>query len=355
MAKTTGPSAPTKPTNHESAFIKMNAQLILQTGKVFEVASKATPEEKTQIKNAWKKALEGSNYWTAIKNHFGMAVIHNAGFDGRLFEAIYDGSYAKLVGHYAEAMRDLSRLIEFRVDTFAPFVASGLVDAFYEKNSKKTNVPSGDLLATMEQTELTSNPDVKTLEHWIETSAQRSQDRRERANKTQVAIAKALADGEGSGEVEPDPRVELQSKLEAAKARKATAVESEEFAAATVAKNEIAQLETELAALDAEPPSEPEPTPSAEVPAIAPVAVAPVVVMPEVIPAAATVVPAQPVNGKVVVATAQPADTSADNTPSFPTRVKASKLSPKAKEGLIAAFAAGDAGAESRFKTLLTM
>lgn len=262
MAKTQqGQPAAQKPAvaEHESAFLKSNAALINETARVYGLADKATHKDRAKVREDWKAVLKDGDGWRIIKNHFGICVILH-GFEGRLFEAIYDSHLAKQTGRFAEAMRNVTRLVDFRVDKFAPFVAEQLVDAFYAKfGSGRTAVPAGNLLAAMQQTELTWNPDVQTLEYWIESSARRSSNRAEHDRKVHEQIAVSTSEGEEVGqpdEPKPDPRVELTSKLEAAQARKAQAVESEDFVAAKAAKDEIAQLESELAVLD-QPESEP--------------------------------------------------------------------------------------------------
>ncbi|MBI2669844.1 MAG: hypothetical protein HYX20_01715 [Candidatus Yanofskybacteria bacterium] len=372
MAKTQqGQPAAQKPaTEHESAFLKSNAVLINETAKIYGLADKATPEDKAKVREGWKAALKDGDGWRIIKNHFGMCVILH-GFEGRLFEAIYDSHLAKQTGRFAEAMRNVARLVDFRVDKFAPFVAEQLVDAFYEKfgNSSRTSA-AGDLLAAMQQTELSWNPDVQTLEYWVESSARRSANRTERSAKTQTAITEALNEGEGVGgvgselteptepEPKPEPRVELTSKLEAARARKVKAVESEDFAAAKAAKDEIVQLESELATLD-------QPKMEAIFPTTAP-AYAPVPV--------AAVPATTPTPASAPTVTAQPAPASTGNgEATFLTAIEAfkkevrdtkpsAKLSKELKAGFLNTadkfFAEGNvSGLEpmrSRFRSLLT-
>lgn len=355
MAKTQGQPAAQKPATaeHESTFLKRNAALINETARIYGLADKATPEDKAKVREDWKTALKDGDDWRIIKNHFGMCVILH-GFEGRLFEAIYNSHLAKETGRFAEAMRNVARLVDFRVDKFAPFVAENLINAFYDKfGSGGTAVPAaGNLLAAMQQTELTWNHDAQTLERWVESSARRSANRAERSAMTQNAIVEALLnEDEGVGseaEPEPDPRVELTSKLEAARVRKTQAVESEDFTAAKAAKDEIVKLEIELAVLNL-----PE---TATIETLVPVEVVTKTIVPVTAPAPTPVATAQVTTPATPTptATAQPTPVAAPaSTLNFPTRVESSKLSHKTKENLITAYAAGDPDAEKRFNTLL--
>ena len=204
MTTTKGQPAAQKPAaDHESAFLKTNAALINETARVYGLGNKATPEEWGKVREAWKASLKDSDDWRVIKNHLGMCVI-NHGFTGRLFEAIYDPNFARVTGKNAEALGRLAHRLDFRVDKFMPYVAERLLDVFYDMRGGDTANETNDLLAAMQQVEKTSDPDVQTLEIWVESSARRRENRAERSAKTQAAIV-ALADDEGTDEVQPDP------------------------------------------------------------------------------------------------------------------------------------------------------
>ena len=337
-----GQPAAQKPADHESDFLKKNAALINDTARVYGLASKATPEDWGKIREAWKTSLKDGDDWRVVKNHFGMCIV-NHGFTSRLFEAIYDTHFARVTGKNAEAMGRLAHRLEFRIDKFTPFVAEKLLDVFYDTKGGGTANETNDLLAAMQQVEKTSDPDVQTLEIWVESSARRRENRAERSAKTQAAIV-ALADDEGTGEIEPapepqpDPRVELQSKLEAAleaaQGRKAQAVAADNDEELTAAVVEIKSLKAELAALDrvdktalaidAELATPPTPVP-------APIAAAPAASAP----------------------IAAPPEPMAHGNSDFLVALKSSKLSGKTKDILVARFASGDeTGAAQAFAKL---
>lgn len=350
MKSTQGQPAPTKPAEHESAFLKKNVTLINETARIFCISNNATVEERAGIRESWKKALETGHDWTMIKNRFGLTIINFAGFDGRLFEAIYDARLAKQIGRYAEAMKRVANLVDFRVNEFSPFEAADLVGIYYEKFSGDTNaVAPGDLMAAFQQIEKTFNPDIQTLEYWVDSSARRKHDRKKQEAAIQGAISEALDEGNAEdnivGEHEPpDPRVELTSQLEAAQGRKTQAVTDEDFAAATVAKLEIAQLEAELAALDAKPEFAPALAPAPALVEAAPAAIpappTPAPVAPQPVAITATV-PAPEPNGSALT---QPTPASTDDDGAkFLKEVQASRLSKGVRDGLIAAFANGTA------------
>ncbi len=257
-----GPTTHEEEKEHASLFLERNKGLIQKTARLLAIGAPAlSPEAKAELREEWRQALRSNVEWRIIRNQFGLVVVNFDGFDGRLFEAIYEGPYARLTGNNAEALRNVSQMVGYRVDRFTPYTAAMVVDAYYAKFSG-TTIP-GDLLAAMTAIQKTSNKDVQTLEHWIESSERRKADREQKERETQAAINEGLAGlGKKKPEPDPDPRVEVVAKLAAAKASKASALEAEDGDALKAAKVEIAKLEAELAALDAAAAAKPAPAPA---------------------------------------------------------------------------------------------
>lgn len=398
MAKQQGQPAPTKlaNTNQGSEFMVKNRQLILETAAAYK-AGGTTIEE---VRQKWQSLLKKEGGWNFLRGHLGMIYITQDGFDARrLFSCVFDDRYAESLGRLAETMKRLAtkcgghRLTGFGYER----PAEDLLADYYQKFGE-VSPANGDLAAAFEQVDQMLDPDVMYLERWLESSRRRrssGNDRAERGVKTQAAIEEALAEGEGEvTEPEPtvvdprtkiraaivnaagrkadaiasedfvaasaakeeialleselealdaapavaDPRVELNAKLEDARNRKAAAITSENYALAAALKGEITQLEAELAALNAQP------TTAELEPAVSPIITAPVLVETEV---TTNHMPTPPV--VVIAAPAAPVPV-ADN---FLGLVSASRLAKETKTALIARFVGGDEkGAVAAFATV---
>lgn len=211
--------------------------LLIETDAVYRLGDKAPKERVTTLLKNWSGALSEGDDRGALVGYLMVPLIAGA-FEDRILNLVFEDR--RSITFYSDLATDWRAVIDATgIDAppaFNRFHAGKALDAL---DAKTAELPKGgSLLGFAQRTEATRGIGSRLLA-WVEKPTHREDAR------SKVALVV-----EANAPIPPDPRVELQSKLEAAQARKTQALEAEDYTVAATAKQEIAQLETELAALD---------------------------------------------------------------------------------------------------------